>query len=82
MIIPIRCFTCGKILANKWQTYQNMVQDFKIKDKDGNDLIDIEYIKSDNLKKTAQAIALDKLGLQRYCCRKHMLTHVDLYNEI
>ena len=23
MIIPIRCFTCGKVVANKWQTFQN-----------------------------------------------------------
>ena len=23
MIIPIRCFTCGKVVANKWQIFQN-----------------------------------------------------------
>jgi DNA-directed RNA polymerase subunit N (RpoN/RPB10) len=22
MIIPIRCFTCGKVLANKWRSYE------------------------------------------------------------
>ena len=21
MIIPIRCFTCGKLIANKWEEY-------------------------------------------------------------
>ncbi|KAH7820832.1 putative RNA polymerase N [Monocercomonoides exilis] len=21
MIIPIRCFTCGKVVGNKWETY-------------------------------------------------------------
>ncbi|GBB85702.1 hypothetical protein RclHR1_12190006 [Rhizophagus clarus] len=26
MIIPIRCFTCGKVLANKWNHYQTMLE--------------------------------------------------------
>jgi DNA-directed RNA polymerase subunit N (RpoN/RPB10) len=25
MIIPIRCFTCGKVVANKWETYKKRV---------------------------------------------------------
>ncbi|MBD3228260.1 MAG: DNA-directed RNA polymerase subunit N [Candidatus Lokiarchaeota archaeon] len=25
MIIPIRCFTCGKIIADKWETYEERV---------------------------------------------------------
>jgi len=25
MIIPIRCFTCGKIIADKWEIYQERV---------------------------------------------------------
>jgi len=25
---------------------------------------------------------LDKLGLTRYCCRRHMIAHVDLINII
>jgi DNA-directed RNA polymerase I, II, and III subunit RPABC5 len=27
MIIPIRCFTCNKIIANKWETYINYIND-------------------------------------------------------
>ena len=26
MIIPIRCFTCGKIIGNKWQSYLDYLQ--------------------------------------------------------
>lgn len=26
MIIPVRCFTCGKVLANKWNDYQTMLE--------------------------------------------------------
>lgn len=26
MIIPIRCFTCHKVIANKWETYQELLK--------------------------------------------------------
>merc|ERR1711862_174468 len=26
MIIPIRCFTCGKVTANKWEAYLSLLQ--------------------------------------------------------
>lgn len=25
MIIPIRCFTCLKVIANKWEAYQELL---------------------------------------------------------
>jgi DNA-directed RNA polymerase subunit N (RpoN/RPB10) len=24
MILPVRCFTCGKVLADKWRAYERM----------------------------------------------------------
>ena len=35
-----------------------------------------------NIKKTPEGEALDELNLKRYCCRRHMLTHVDLVDII
>lgn len=26
MIIPVRCFTCGKVLADKWEYYNHQVE--------------------------------------------------------
>lgn len=26
MIIPVRCFTCGKIVGNKWEAYLGLLQ--------------------------------------------------------
>ncbi|XP_019499465.1 PREDICTED: DNA-directed RNA polymerases I, II, and III subunit RPABC5-like [Hipposideros armiger] len=26
MIIPVRCFTCGKVIGNKWEAYLRLVQ--------------------------------------------------------
>ena len=25
MIIPVRCFTCGKVLGNKWESYLSLL---------------------------------------------------------
>jgi hypothetical protein len=27
MIIPVRCFTCGKVIGNKWDSYLNLLQE-------------------------------------------------------
>ena len=26
MIIPIRCFTCGKVIADKWNAYKALIE--------------------------------------------------------
>ena len=27
MIIPVRCFTCGKVVGNLWETYEAMIRE-------------------------------------------------------
>lgn len=27
MIIPVRCFTCGKVVGNKWEKYIQLVEE-------------------------------------------------------
>ena len=78
MIIPIRCMTCGKILADKWFTYLKLVKE-KRGSKHPSKMLDISL---ETIKKTPEGEALDKLKLTRYCCRRHMLTHVDLVDII
>lgn len=29
MIIPVRCFTCGKVVASKWEPYQRLIKEGK-----------------------------------------------------
>jgi len=78
MIIPVRCFTCGKILANKWDTYKELVRTDPEK-KHGENLL---VLSLENIKKTPEGKALDKLGLTCIGCRRHMLSHVDLLADI
>ena len=76
MIIPVKCFTCGKVLANKYRFYQVEIKKRKISK--SLEVDKIIYLTEDNIDKTAEGEVLDILGLNKYCCRRHMLTHVDI----
>lgn len=58
MIIPVRCFTCGKVIGNLWNTY-------------------VELNKVQSTEET-----LDQLHLTKMCCRRMMITHVNLIDDI
>ena len=66
MIIPIKCFTCGTVLANKYRYYQDEVRKIKI-DKNLEDK-KIEYLTSNVKDKTPEGEVLDRLNLNKYCC--------------
>lgn len=76
MIIPVKCFTCGKVIGNKWNFYVQEVRKKKIEN--GQDLEKVIYLTNNNIKKTVEGDVMDQLGLTRMCCRRHMLTHVDI----
>jgi DNA-directed RNA polymerase I, II, and III subunit RPABC5 len=78
MIIPIKCFTCGKVLADKYRYYLAEVHKLKLNDNPNIDSDKVVYLTDNNVKKTAEGKVLDQLGLTRYCCRRHMLCHVDI----
>lgn len=65
MIIPIRCFSCGKVIADLYERYVELIGTVK---EDGDT--------------TSDGDAMDQLGLSRYCCRRMMLTHVDLIEKL
>lgn len=76
MIIPIKCFTCGEVLANKYEYYKDKVKEMKkAQELDINKVI---YLTQENVEKTPEGIVLDNLGLKKMCCRRHMLAHVDI----
>ncbi|ORX39636.1 8 kDa subunit-domain-containing protein [Kockovaella imperatae] len=59
MIIPVRCFSCGKVVGNLWESY-------------------VELLGAG----VNEGEAMDKLGLKRYCCRRMVMTHVDLIEKL
>ena len=76
MIIPVKCFTCGKVLADKYLYYQKEVRAIKLQN--GIDNEKVMYLDEDNINKTPEGLVLDKIKLTKICCRRHMLTHVDI----
>ena len=80
MIIPVRCVTCGKVLADKWRTYEFMTgarEGEPVKKVKGSRSKDPETAGA-----ATRAQAMDELGLVRYCCRRHLLAQVDLIERI
>lgn len=74
MIVPVRCFTCGKVMADKADYYVSEVE--KIKNQKNEDP------KFKNFDSVHTKEILDKLGLTRYCCRRNLLSNVDLMHII
>lgn len=59
-MIPVRCFTCGKVISSVWYEYKRRTVE----------------------EKEAPGKVLDDLGIERYCCRRMLLTHVELVDAI
>lgn len=58
MIVPVRCFTCGKVLVDKYYEFKKRVEAGEDPGK-----------------------VLDDLGVERYCCRRTLLSHVELIDQ-
>jgi DNA-directed RNA polymerase subunit N len=59
MMIPVRCFTCGRVVGSDWEQFQERTR------------------RGENPK-----VVLDSLGVERYCCRRMIVGHVDLIDEV
>ena len=76
MIIPIKCFTCGTVIADKYRYYLEEVRKRKLeKDMDVDKVL---YLTKEFIEKTPEGEVMDELGLTKMCCRRHLLTHVDI----
>jgi len=70
MLQPIRCFTCGRIVADQIDYYNDEKKKNFIK----NEFKHFENNNTSNL--------LDSLGATRYCCRRMFISDVDMMNII
>ena len=76
MIIPVKCFTCGMVIGDKYRYYVEEVRKRKLaKDMD---ISKVLYLTMQFREKTPEGEVMDELGLNKMCCRRHMLTHVDI----
>ncbi|MHA1804868.1 MAG: DNA-directed RNA polymerase subunit N [Promethearchaeota archaeon] len=59
MIIPIRCFSCGKLIAHVYEPYKELIE-----------------------KGEPPEEVFKKLGIKRFCCKRMIIGHVDLIDEL
>jgi DNA-directed RNA polymerase I, II, and III subunit RPABC5 len=76
MIIPIKCFTCGKVIADKYRKYLEKVRELKLSA--GQSVDKVIYLTKETRDKTPEGRVMDELGIVKMCCRRHLLTHVDI----
>lgn len=79
MIIPVKCFTCGNVIADKYRYYLAEVRKKKLAKQTSFDNIDkVVYLTNEIRDKTPEGEVLDELHMTKMCCRRHFLTHVDI----
>jgi DNA-directed RNA polymerase subunit N len=59
MIIPVRCFTCGKVIGDSYELYVQRIE----------------------MGEEPQEV-LDSLDLERFCCRKMIIAHANLIDDV
>ena len=59
MLIPVRCWSCGKVVAHVYEQIKQRTQEGE-----------------------AAGAVLDDLGLDKYCCRRMYVGHIELIDEV
>lgn len=72
MIIPVRCFTCNKVLGSVYDKYK-FLENLQKKE---------DTIDENNIEKNDKKEIFEKLGIERYCCKRHLISQVDLIEKI
>ena len=75
MLIPVKCFTCGKVIGDKYNYYLSEISKRKgyVKEEE------IQYLDESSIDKTVEGVILDELKLTDMCCWRHFLTHVNIF---
>ena len=69
MLIPVRCFTCNKVIGHKWNDYQQMT---------------VSNIDAGMNEMDARDNALTMVGIppEKYCCRRMLTSHVNVIDDL
>lgn len=74
MIIPVRCMTCGHVIASAFQYYQLRRKE-ALGSTDASPVLNKGTTEEENV----MGKVLDELNLDLMCCRRHFIGQVDLY---
>lgn len=94
MLIPVCCFSCGACIGHLWETYQQLVKQYRNEIANRKELTvpgdpDTQKVfinRINNIKTlgepSAEELALITLNIKRMCCRRMFLTQSDTYNLV
>lgn len=74
MLLPVKCFTCGMEISSYYRAYEREVRKKKL----AAGVSDVIYLTKVHAEKTAEGEVLDNLQIRKMCCRRHLLTHVEI----
>lgn len=81
MLIPNRCFSCGKVIGHLWEEYLEILSknesDEYLVIKPENSLSEVDLNK-----KTIGEKAFEILDIEKVCCRRHFPGTVDLFDLV
>jgi DNA-directed RNA polymerase I, II, and III subunit RPABC5 len=72
---PVRCCTCGKVVSVFRDDYIEQVNELKLSHQKTEK---VSYLTLENREKTPEGQVMDELGLTNYCCRRIMMTSVQV----
>jgi len=94
-MIPVRCFTCGAVISDRWDAYVRKVrenEDAKAREgaaskpggkTDGDaEQVGGSVAGKENMDPMSTAKILDDLDLTRLCCRRHFLANVEMMDDL
>lgn len=76
MIFPVKCFTCGAVIGDKYRYYKEQIRQRKITN--GEDPSKVKYLTKNNYDKSIEGQILDELKITDTCCRIRFLTCIEI----
>jgi DNA-directed RNA polymerase subunit N (RpoN/RPB10) len=80
MLIPVRCMTCGSVIADKWNAYERECK--KLEDMPLTKEQEQKGKELKNMEKKTRGDILDRLEVKRLCCRRMFIGCVDMMELI
>ncbi len=88
MIVPVRCFTCGKPISNtKWNEYLHLTGEeernntkTRLSETKVRPLGHKHELEEKDI--TPEYVALNLIGIRKMCCRRMYLGTIDIFDKL
>ena len=82
MLIPVRCVTCGNVLASKYKKFLTYKKKYIKNCKKLNITPESDILSFNKLNSDVYNLQMEKVGLKRYCCKRHFIGQQEIIYKI